>query len=168
MIFTIFQNVLIYFTILGNWACCDLTKYICWPTSDHHRHQIYFQIHSLSSTAVWKKIIPSWRTPQMIRLIPTNESWANTRPCFTLRWTEVRCVLICAFWEFLAFVNVSVGKTFDEINCAKFCKSCGEKTAICPHKVTKEDMIVKLPKRCTHVKVSRPQVRTAISMSQQG
>lgn len=60
------------------------------------------------------------------------------------------------------------GKSFDEIIAAKFCISCGEKTAICPHKVTKEDMILRLPKRCTHIKVSRPLVRIGISISQQG
>lgn len=68
----------------------------------------------------------------------------------------------------MIYTSVNGGKSFDEINCAKFCKSCGEKTAICPHKVTKEDMIVRLPKKCTHVKLSRPQVRTAITISQQG
>nr|XP_039262951.1 uncharacterized protein LOC120338989 [Styela clava] len=68
----------------------------------------------------------------------------------------------------MIYTSINSGKSFDEINCAKFCISCGEKTAICPHKVTKEDMIIKLPRGCTHVKVSRPQVRIAISVSQQG
>ncbi|XP_076812117.1 uncharacterized protein LOC143459041 [Clavelina lepadiformis] len=62
----------------------------------------------------------------------------------------------------MIYTSVNSGKTFDEITSAKFCVSCGEKTAVCPHKVTKSDMLLPLPHGCTHIKVSRPMVRVAV------
>lgn len=54
------------------------------------------------------------------------------------------------------------GKTFDELACAKFCVSCGEKTVVCPHKITKSDLVVTLPNGCSHIKLSRPMVRVSL------
>jgi len=59
-------------------------------------------------------------------------------------------------------MQLSSGKTFDEISWAKFCASCGEKTAVCPHKITKSDLLVVLPAGCTHIKLARPTVRVSL------
>nr|XP_002121447.1 uncharacterized protein LOC100177030 [Ciona intestinalis] len=69
----------------------------------------------------------------------------------------------------MIYTSVNSGKTFDEISFAQFCQSCGEKTAVCPHKITKNDMVVPLPRNCTHIKLARPMVRLSMpAISQHG
>jgi len=63
--------------------------------------------------------------------------------------------------------TVIPGKSFDEISTAKFCVSCGEKTAVCPHKVTRSDLVIPLPHGCTHIKVARPMVRVNLPVMTQ-
>ncbi|XP_069468007.1 uncharacterized protein [Ambystoma mexicanum] len=56
----------------------------------------------------------------------------------------------------MGYTSCDGGKTYEEIEGADLCNSCGETTLICPHKVgNKRDLL--LPQGCTHLRISRPQ-----------
>lgn len=59
----------------------------------------------------------------------------------------------------MMYTSSNKGKNWHEFQDAKYCPSCGEKTLICPHKVCGQDMVIKVPHGCTHMKVTRPKVR---------
>ncbi|XP_071503416.1 uncharacterized protein [Diadema antillarum] len=65
---------------------------------------------------------------------------------------------ILSKYSIMVYTSTNQKKTFHELKDAKFCASCGEKTVICPHKVSSEKIII-LPHHCTHIKLSRPRVR---------
>lgn len=65
---------------------------------------------------------------------------------------------ILSKYSIMVYTSTNQKKTFHELKDAKFCASCGEKTVVCPHKVSNEKIIV-LPHNCTHIKLSRPKVR---------
>ncbi|XP_078497322.1 uncharacterized protein LOC144753541 isoform X2 [Lissotriton helveticus] len=56
----------------------------------------------------------------------------------------------------MVYISCDGGKTYQEIEGAKMCFSCGEKTLVCPHKVGNLRELV-LPRGCTHLRISRPQ-----------
>ncbi|XP_059165212.1 uncharacterized protein LOC131947844 isoform X2 [Physella acuta] len=59
----------------------------------------------------------------------------------------------------MLYTSNNNGKTFEEFKDASFCASCGEKTIICPHKLSGPEKIFILPHNCSHVKMTRPKVR---------
>ncbi|KAI8789062.1 hypothetical protein BgiMline_000923 [Biomphalaria glabrata] len=59
----------------------------------------------------------------------------------------------------MLYTSNNQGKTFEELKDAKYCASCGEKTLICPHKLTGPEKIFILPHHCSHIKITRPRVR---------
>ncbi|CAL1530077.1 unnamed protein product [Lymnaea stagnalis] len=59
----------------------------------------------------------------------------------------------------MLYTSNNHGKTFEEFKEASFCASCGEKTVICPHKLSGPEKIFLLPHNCSHIKISRPKVR---------
>lgn len=65
---------------------------------------------------------------------------------------------ILSKYSVMIYTSTNSKKTFHELKDGKFCASCGEKTVLCPHKVSGEKMIT-LPHNCTHIKLSRPRVR---------
>ncbi|XP_072030797.1 uncharacterized protein [Amphiura filiformis] len=65
---------------------------------------------------------------------------------------------ILSKYSVMIYTSANSKKTYHELKDAKFCASCGEKTVLCPHKVSVEKVIT-LPHHCTHIKLSRPKVR---------
>eukprot|EP00057_Strongylocentrotus_purpuratus_P010139 XP_011664613.1 PREDICTED: uncharacterized protein LOC764539 [Strongylocentrotus purpuratus] len=65
---------------------------------------------------------------------------------------------ILSKYSVMVYTSTNQKKTFHGLKDAKFCASCGEKTVICPHKVSSEKIII-LPHNCSHIKLSRPRVR---------
>nr|XP_054766729.1 uncharacterized protein LOC129273690 [Lytechinus pictus] len=65
---------------------------------------------------------------------------------------------ILSKYSIMVYTSTNQKKTFHGLKDAKFCASCGEKTVICPHKVSNEKIII-LPHNCSHIKLSRPKVR---------
>ncbi|XP_070540507.1 uncharacterized protein [Ptychodera flava] len=70
---------------------------------------------------------------------------------------------ILSKYSAMIYTSTNHAKSFHELKDAKFCGSCGEKTVICPHKVS-GDKVVILPHNCTHVKLSRPKVRINVEV----
>ncbi|XP_069095351.1 uncharacterized protein [Pleurodeles waltl] len=56
----------------------------------------------------------------------------------------------------MGYISCDGGKTYKEIEGAKMCISCGEKTLVCPHKVGNHRELV-LPQGCSRLRISRPQ-----------
>jgi len=54
------------------------------------------------------------------------------------------------------------GKTFNEMSCGKYCISCGNKTVICPHKLTVDSSIIRLPNNSTHLMIKRPFIKVKL------
>ncbi|XP_022086611.1 uncharacterized protein LOC110977099 isoform X2 [Acanthaster planci] len=65
---------------------------------------------------------------------------------------------ILSKYSVMIYTTTNQRKTWHELKDAKFCTSCGEKTVLCPHKVSGEKVIM-LPHNCSHIKLSRPGVR---------
>ncbi|XP_038070672.1 citron Rho-interacting kinase-like [Patiria miniata] len=65
---------------------------------------------------------------------------------------------ILSKYSVMIYTTTNQKKTWHELKDAKFCTSCGEKTVLCPHKVSGEKIIM-LPHNCSHIKLSRPGVR---------
>ncbi|XP_013415715.1 uncharacterized protein LOC106177476 isoform X3 [Lingula anatina] len=59
----------------------------------------------------------------------------------------------------MMYSSSNKGKNWHEFQAAKFCPSCGEKTIFCPHKIPTDEVVLKLPHNCTHIKITRPKVR---------
>ncbi|KAH9524740.1 hypothetical protein Btru_027658 [Bulinus truncatus] len=59
----------------------------------------------------------------------------------------------------MLYTSNNQGKSFEEFKDAKYCASCGEKTLICPHKLSGPEKILILPHHCSHIKITRPKVR---------
>ncbi|KAK6184991.1 hypothetical protein SNE40_007324 [Patella caerulea] len=59
----------------------------------------------------------------------------------------------------MLYTSNNMGKSFEEFKDAKYCQSCGEKTIICPHKLSGSEKIYILPINCSHLKITRPKVR---------
>ncbi|XP_029466355.1 uncharacterized protein LOC115096026 isoform X2 [Rhinatrema bivittatum] len=55
----------------------------------------------------------------------------------------------------MLYISRDEGRIYEEVAGAAPCQSCGEKTVICPHQA-RRDLVIPLPKDCTHLKVSRP------------
>lgn len=55
-----------------------------------------------------------------------------------------------------AFYSSNQGNTFYEFQNVHYCKSCGQKTLVCPHKVSTGERTFHLPLHCTHIKFTRP------------
>ncbi|BFZ01755.1 hypothetical protein BsWGS_04794 [Bradybaena similaris] len=66
------------------------------------------------------------------------------------------------FSKYAAVIYTSIdhGKTFEVLKEINFCLSCGEKTVICPHKIGGPDKVFTLPHNCSHIKLTRPKVKT--------
>ncbi|XP_066277245.1 uncharacterized protein [Branchiostoma lanceolatum] len=71
---------------------------------------------------------------------------------------------ILSKYSAMLYFSTNFGRNFEEFKEGAFCPSCGEKTVICPHKVTTKDKVFILPKNCTHIKVVRPKLRVNIEM----
>ncbi|XP_035672487.1 uncharacterized protein LOC118413296 [Branchiostoma floridae] len=72
---------------------------------------------------------------------------------------------ILSKYSAMLYFSTNFGRNFEEFKEGAFCPSCGEKTVICPHKVTTKDKVFILPKNCTHIKVVRPKLRVNIEVS---
>ncbi|ESO98340.1 hypothetical protein LOTGIDRAFT_159143 [Lottia gigantea] len=59
----------------------------------------------------------------------------------------------------MLYTSNNNGKSYDEFKEAKYCSSCGEKTVICPHKLSGSEKIYILPINCSHLKITRPVVK---------
>nr|XP_014343728.1 PREDICTED: uncharacterized protein LOC102353636 [Latimeria chalumnae] len=53
------------------------------------------------------------------------------------------------------YTSCNNGQIYEEVKGVTACRSCGEKTLICPHKIS-NNSVIELPKNCTHIKISRP------------
>ncbi|KAI8513727.1 hypothetical protein Bbelb_080510 [Branchiostoma belcheri] len=71
---------------------------------------------------------------------------------------------ILSKYSSMLYFSTNFGRNFEEFKEGAFCPSCGEKTVICPHKVTTKDKVFILPKNCTHIKVVRPKLRVNIEV----
>ena len=58
-----------------------------------------------------------------------------------------------------------LGKTFDELTFGNYCINCGGKTVVCPHKLTIESSVIKLPLNSTHLMIKRPFIKANILRS---
>ncbi|KAJ8025509.1 hypothetical protein HOLleu_33087 [Holothuria leucospilota] len=74
---------------------------------------------------------------------------------------------ILSKYSIMIYTSTNNKKTFYELKDAKFCPSCGEKTVVCPHKVSGEK-IISLPHNCTHVKLSRPRIKIPADRKERG
>ncbi|XP_033102930.1 uncharacterized protein LOC117105765 isoform X2 [Anneissia japonica] len=66
-------------------------------------------------------------------------------------------------YSVMLYTSTNSKQTFHELKDGKFCSSCGEKTVLCPHKVS-DEMIITLPHQCTHIKLSRPKIRLPVEL----
>eukprot|EP00794_Sanderia_malayensis_P005469 gene5469-6153_t len=66
---------------------------------------------------------------------------------------------ILSKYSAMIYTSCNEGKTFYEMPDTKFCESCAAKTLMCPHVVTERERIFEMPRNCTHIKVTRPEIR---------
>lgn len=62
-------------------------------------------------------------------------------------------------YSYMLYTSTNEGKTFDELSFGKYCVNCGGKTVICPHKLTIESSVIKLPLNSTHLMIKRPFIK---------
>ncbi|XP_063289642.1 uncharacterized protein LOC134574477 isoform X1 [Pelobates fuscus] len=55
----------------------------------------------------------------------------------------------------MIYTTTDNGKVYEELAGASMCFSCGERTLLCPHKIS-GTRVVSVPKHCTHIKICRP------------
>ncbi|XP_071947755.1 uncharacterized protein [Antedon mediterranea] len=72
---------------------------------------------------------------------------------------------ILSKYSVMIYTSANSKQTFHELKDGKFCSSCGEKTVLCPHKVS-DEMIITLPHNCTHIKLARPKIRLPVEVKQ--
>lgn len=51
------------------------------------------------------------------------------------------------------------GTVWYDCKQVKFCNNCGEKTFICPHKLSLQESIIKIPPNTLYLKFSRPKLQ---------
>lgn len=61
-----------------------------------------------------------------------------------------------------AHYSCNQGQTFYELQDVQHCKSCGQKTLICPHKASTGERVFHLPLQCTHIKFTRPELHLPV------
>ena len=61
-----------------------------------------------------------------------------------------------------AHYSCNQGQTFHELQHVQHCKSCGQKTLVCPHKASTGERIFHLPLQCTHIKFTRPELHLPV------
>jgi len=68
-------------------------------------------------------------------------------------------------YSYMLYSSTNKGKTFDELTFGNYCINCGGKTVVCPHKLTIESSVIKLPLNSTHLMIKRPFIKANILRS---